>query len=64
MSCERPCESYGFVMTRHANSEKTNRYWNECYTCIRKFYPKNTVIIIDDNSDYQYVKTNPDTPSI
>lgn len=57
-------QTYGFVLTRHVNSEKTNKYWNECYTCIRKFYPTNTVIIIDDNSDYQYIKTLAYTPPL
>lgn len=57
-------ESYGFIITRHVNSEKTNKYWNECYTCIRKFYPKNKIILIDDNSNYEYVKTLPYTPPI
>ena len=55
---------YGFVITRHVNSEKTNKYWNECYSCIRKFYPTNTVIIIDDNSKYEYVTPLPDTPPL
>lgn len=54
----------GFVLTRHVNSEKTNKYWNECYTCIRKFYPTNTVMIIDDNSKYEYITPLPDTPPI
>ena len=22
--------SYGFIITRHVNSEKTNNYWNRC----------------------------------
>ena len=56
--------TYGFVITRHVNSEKTNKYWNECYSSIRKFYPKNTIIIIDDNSKYEYIRTLPDTPPI
>jgi hypothetical protein len=55
---------HGFVITRHVNSEKTNKYWNECYSCIRKFYPTNTVIIIDDNSKYEYVTPLPDTPPL
>jgi len=54
----------GFVLTRHVNSEKTNKYWNECYTCIRKFYPTNTVIIIDDNSKYEYITPLPYTPPL
>lgn len=54
----------GFVITRHVNSEKTNKYWNECYSCIRKFYPTNTIMIIDDNSKYEYIQTLPETPPI
>ena len=46
----------GFIITRHVNSEKTNSYWNECYNCIRKNYPTTTIMIIDDNSNYEYVK--------
>jgi hypothetical protein len=57
-------QTHGFVITRHVNSEKTNKYWNECYSCIRKFYPTNTVIIIDDNSKYEYVTPLPDTPPL
>jgi FkbM family methyltransferase len=40
----------GFVFTRHVNSKETNRYWNECYRCIRNLYPTNSIIIVDDNS--------------
>uniref|UniRef100_A0A6C0H9N7 Glycosyltransferase 2-like domain-containing protein n=1 Tax=viral metagenome TaxID=1070528 RepID=A0A6C0H9N7_9ZZZZ len=57
-------ETYGFVITRHINSEKTNKYWNECYSCIRKFYPTNIVMIIDDNSKYEYIQTLPETPPL
>jgi hypothetical protein len=56
--------TYGFVITRHVNSEKTNKYWNECYSCIRKFYPSNIVVIIDDNSKYEYITPLPDTPPL
>jgi hypothetical protein len=48
--------SYGFIITRHVNSEKTNKYWNYCVTCIRKFYPFKKIIIIDDNSNPAHVK--------
>ena len=48
-------DSYGFIITRHVNSEKTNKYWNKCVRCIRKFYPLRKIIIIDDNSNYQYI---------
>jgi hypothetical protein len=45
----------GFIMLRHVNSELTNKYWIHCYECIRKFYPENRILIIDDNSDYEYI---------
>lgn len=49
-------ESYGFIITRHVNSEKTNKYWNQCVKLIRTFYPHRKIVIIDDNSNYNYVK--------
>lgn len=45
----------GFIILRHVNNELTNQYWNLCYDCIRKWYPENLIMIIDDNSDYQYI---------
>ena len=47
--------SVGFILLRHVNSTVTNLYWQECYTCIRKFYPEHKIIIIDDNSNYAYI---------
>jgi len=44
----------GFIIIRHINSLMTNLYWQECYSCIRKWYP-NKIIIIDDNSDPNFV---------
>ena len=50
--------SYGFIITRHVNSEKTNKYWNECLRCIRRFYPFKKIVIIDDNSNQSLVKAD------
>jgi hypothetical protein len=47
--------SLGFIILRHVNSELTNKYWIYCYQCIRKYYPENKILIIDDNSNYEYV---------
>jgi hypothetical protein len=47
--------SLGFFILRHVNNELTNQYWIYCYECIRKFYPDNLIIIIDDDSDYNYI---------
>ena len=49
---------YGFIITRHVNSEKTNKYWNKCVRCIRTFYPLRKIIIIDDNSNQNFIKSD------
>jgi hypothetical protein len=51
---------YGFIITRHVNSEKTNKYWNNCVRCIRRFYPFRKIVIIDDNSNQSFVKADYD----
>ena len=50
--------SYGFIITRHVNSEKTNEYWNHCVKLIRSNYPFKKIVIIDDNSNYSFVKAH------
>lgn len=45
----------GFILSRHVNSEQTNNYWKECINQIRKFYPTNEIIVVDDNSNYEFV---------
>ena len=47
--------TFGFIITRHVNSEKTNLYWNLCIQSIRKYYT-NQIIVIDDNSNQIFVK--------
>uniref|UniRef100_A0A6C0H6L8 Glycosyltransferase n=1 Tax=viral metagenome TaxID=1070528 RepID=A0A6C0H6L8_9ZZZZ len=47
---------YGFIITRHVNSDLTNKYWNQCVKLIRTYYPYRHIIIIDDNSNYSFVK--------
>ena len=42
-------DTLGFIILRNVNSELTNKYWIHCYNCIRKYYPENKIIIIDDN---------------
>jgi hypothetical protein len=51
-------DSYGFIITRHVNSEKTNKYWNRCVRCIRTFYPLRKIVIIDDNSNQSLIKSD------
>lgn len=45
----------GFIILRHVNSELTNKYWIHSVNCIRKYYPENDILIIDDNSDYNFI---------
>ena len=51
--------SYGFIITRHVNSEKTNKYWNHAVRSIRRFYPLRKIVIIDDNSNKNYITVRP-----
>jgi len=48
--------NYGFIITRHVNSEITNKYWNQSVKLIRTFYPLRQIVIIDDNSNQEFVK--------
>ena len=48
----------GFIITRHVNSELTNNYWINCIKHIRKFYKLNKIVIIDDNSNSNFVKND------
>lgn len=52
-------KTLGFIMLRHVNSQETNKYWIDSYTSIRKYYPENDILIIDDNSNNKYI-----TPTI
>jgi hypothetical protein len=52
-------EKIGFIILRHVNSSNTNEYWKECYRCIKRLYPKNRILIIDDDSDYTHVSSEP-----
>jgi len=47
---------YGFIITRHVRDEKTNEYWNMCVKRIRRYYPYVKIVIIDDNSNQQFLK--------
>jgi hypothetical protein len=47
--------TYGFIITRHVNSEETNKYWNQSVKLIRRFYPNKKIVIIDDNSNQDFV---------
>jgi len=52
--------TFGFIMLRHVNNDETNQYWMHGYDCIRKYHPECDIVIIDDNSNYDYI-THKDT---
>lgn len=56
--------NYGFIITRHVNSEKTNKYWNQAVKLIRTFYPMRNIVVIDDNSNQEFVKAEYDYPNL
>lgn len=45
----------GFIIVRCIQDELTSQYWYECYKSIRKFYPQTPIVIIDDQSNVQFV---------
>ena len=56
--------TYGFIITRHVNSHTTNKYWNQCVKLIRTYYPFKQIIIIDDNSNQNFVSADCDYQNI
>ena len=50
--------TFGFILTRHVNSELTNKYWNKCVYQLNKIYPNRSIVIIDDNSNPNFVKAD------
>ena len=55
---------FGFIITRHVNSETTNKYWNHSIKLIRTLYPLKKIIIIDDNSNQEFVKSEFDYKNV
>ena len=50
--------TFGFIVLRHVNSTETNKYWNQCVKLLRIHYPTNNIVVIDDNSNYDYVRAD------
>jgi len=50
--------NFGFIITRHVNSEQTNKYWNQNVKLIRSLYPLKQIIIIDDNSNQSFINAD------
>ena len=56
--------SFGFIITRHVNSEATNKYWNQSVKLLRTYYPYKKIVIIDDNSNQDLVKADFDYKNV
>ncbi len=52
--------SFGFIISRHVNSYNTNKYWNNSVKLLRTIYPNCKIVIIDDNSNQQFVNAEHD----
>jgi hypothetical protein len=48
---------FGFIILRHVNSPKTNLYWNHCVQSIQRLYQYAKIVIIDDNSNPIFLKS-------
>lgn len=46
---------FGFIVLRHVQDERTNKYWNLCIQRIRTHYPLARIMMIDDNSNRDYL---------
>jgi len=49
---------FGFIIIRHVNSLKTNKYWNQSVKLLKTLYPFIKIVIIDDNSNYNFIKAD------
>jgi hypothetical protein len=47
--------TFGFILTRHVNSHKTNKYWIRSVSLINALYPETPIVIIDDNSNPEFL---------
>lgn len=48
---------FGFIMTRHVNSDTTMEYWLHACQCIRRVYGEDVpIVVVDDDSAPEYRK--------
>jgi hypothetical protein len=45
----------GFIITRHVNTKESNDVWITCVRQIRKYYPDYPIVILDDNSNKEFL---------
>ena len=44
-----------FIILRHVNDILSNFLWQICYRSIRRHYPRNKIVVIDDHSDPEFM---------
>lgn len=52
-------DKVGFILLRHVNSAKTDLFWRDAYQCIRNIYPENKIVIIDSQSNPEFLSVIP-----
>ena len=52
-------KTLGFILLRHVNSPKSDLFWQDAYRCIRNLYPDNKVVIIDSQSNPNFLSDIP-----
>lgn len=45
----------GFIILRHVRDNTSKKLWYLSYRCVRKLYPENPILIIDDHSNYKFI---------
>ena len=55
---------FGFIITRHVNSKKTNIYWNRNVKLLKTYYPDKLIVIIDDNSNPSFLTAHHDYKNV
>jgi hypothetical protein len=45
----------GFIVMRHVNTKESNDVWITCVRQIRKYYPDYPIVILDDNSNKEFL---------
>jgi len=56
--------SLGFIIVRHVNSKRIDEYWIRSLQCIRTWYPNHPIVIIDDNSNQEFISTDIDLTNV
>ena len=48
----------GFIIIRHIQDKRTSSYWFKSYKSIRKHYPNIPIVIVDDNSNPEFINSH------